>query len=352
MKRIFLASKIEINFFRTAIPIHLVAILQPTVMYLLMSTILVHPTFDMYITQPAIPEAEALVAAMRVVGSPNGAAYINPIIADSDQTGSLRQVIIVEEKDGQTIASQHFGLIDSNVVKNFRNRLTAAALGLWNNSLGSRAVQIDEKPRLPRDMPYTLYFGMAMLPLTVTVAASFIGGITTAQEFESGTILEYRLSPVSSGLVVGARLVRLLLTGLVSASILLAALQLFNGIWPQSIWKIGFILMPVCLVAGCLGICAGLIFRKSIPAFLVGLVTSFVGWLLGSAFGLAAGFNPLYEFISRLTLNTHAVELLFPHYFQEKIGKAGISILYMVIASIIMIGLTMVIYQRKVKDQG
>ena len=59
---------------------------------------------------------------------------------------------IVSEKTNDTCVYIKTGLvIDSNMVKNFRNRLTAAALRFWNNSLGSHAVQIEEHPRLPKD---------------------------------------------------------------------------------------------------------------------------------------------------------------------------------------------------------
>lgn len=352
MKRLFLALLNELRLFRTAIPLHLVAVLQPTVMYILMSVILVQPTFDMYITHPYTPVGEALVAAMEEVGSPIGPDYIHPVLVEVDQPLGLRQVITVEEREGQFYAIQRFGLVDSNMVKNFRDRLTAAALRMWNASLGDRAVKIEERPWLPEDMPYTLYFGMAMLPLTAAVAASFVGASTTAQEFEYGTILEYSLSPVSGALAVGARLIRLTLISMLSAAILLAVLWVVNGAWPSSFWKVALILLPVSLAAGCLGIIAGLLLRKSIPAFLIALVTSFVTWLLGSAFGLAAGFNRFYEFISRLTLNTHAVELLFPLYFDVNVGHTWGSILYMLLASGLMIGLTLFLYQRILNHQG
>jgi hypothetical protein len=352
MKRLSLTLRIELKLFRTAIPVHLVAILQPTVMYLLMSAILVYPTFDMNVSRASLPMGEALVNAMAEVGSPIGPNYIQPILVDQEHPDGLRQVVTLEEKGGALIASQHFGLVDSNIVKNYRNRLTAAALRLWNNSLGERAIQIEERPWLPKDMPYTLFFGMAMLPLTVTVAAAITGGVLTTQEFETGTILEYRLAPAASYLVVGARLLRLVFTGLVSAGILLIAIRLVNGMWPESAWQAALMLTPICLAAACLGMCAGLILQKSIPVFLVGLVTSFVSWLLGSAFGLAAGFNQFYEFVSRLTLNTHTVELLFPLYFGERVGEGWVSIIYLILSSGAMTALTLFLYQSKVKDRS
>ena len=235
MKRMLRILKNELKLFRTAIPIHLVVIIQPTAMYLLMSAILVFPTFDMYVTRPSTDQGRALVAAMAEVGSPIGVPYIHPILVDTEEPGGLRQIISIDQNNGTVTVTQHYGLIDSNIVKNFRNRLTAAALRVWNDDLGDQAVHVEEHPWLSEDMPYTVYFGMAMLPMTVALAASVIGGILTAQEFENNTILEYHMAPVSARLVVGARLIRLIIIGLISGSILLLTLGLVNGAWALSI---------------------------------------------------------------------------------------------------------------------
>jgi len=351
MKRLFITLKNEFKLARTAIPIHLVAIIQPTAMYVLMSVILVHPTFDMYVTRPDEDSGRRLVEAMGEVGSPIGDPYINPIIIEKDQFEGLRQVVSVEEMNGHITAVQEYGLIDSNIVKNFRNRLTAAALRIWNDSLGNKAVQIREHPWLPRDMPYTLYFGMAMLPLTAAIAASIVGGTLTAQEFELGTILEYRLSPTSAWLVISIRLIRLTLTGLISSSVLLVAIWFVNNVWPSNLWQAVFVLIPIGIVGGSLGIIVGVLFQKSIPAFLVGLVFSFVTWLVGSAFGLAAGFSRAYEFVSRLTTNTHAVELLYPLYFGTGVGTPWFSALFLLTASVFMICLAVWAYRFRVHRQ-
>jgi hypothetical protein len=352
VKRLLHLLKNEFKLARTAIPIHLVAVLQPTVMYLLMSTILVHPTFDMDMVRPSNEGGRILFDAMKEVGSPIGFSYINPILVDENQSENFRQVISVEDSDGRTIAYQHFGLIDSNIVKNFRNRLTSAALLVWNDDLGKKGVTIQEHPRLPRDMPYTLYFGMAMLPLTSILAASIIGGTLAAQEFESGTILEYRLTPVSVWKVIGIQLIHLALTGLISTFVLMVAIWAVNDIWPHAFWKAILIICPLGIIAGSLGIIAGVIFQKSIPAFLVGLIFSFVSWLLGSSFGLAAGFSKAYENISRLIPNTHTVELLYPLYFNTKIGTPLFSVIFLTISSLVMVGLAVWVYHSRVKIQN
>jgi len=111
------------------------------------------------------------------------------------------------------------------------------------------------------------------------------------------------------------------------------------------------ILLPVTVIAGCLGVIAGLLTRRSIPAFLVGLVGTFVGWILGSGFGLAAGFGGWYEAISRLTPFTHATELLFSQYYGASIGRPVASVLFLVLTAAVMLALTGLTYRWRVMRQ-
>lgn len=355
MRRFALLLRNEVKLFHTAVPIHLVAILQPTVMYLLMTVILVHPTFDVNVARPGDGRpgrvTGELVAALAQVGSPIGLPYANPILVDWDGGDVTRQVIAVEERQGVPTAVQHYGLVDSNLVKNFRNRLTAAALRLWDAELGGRAVTVEQHPWLPRDVSYNVYFGMALLPMTTFLAAAAIGAVLTAQEFELDTVVEYRLAPASPGLILAGRLTRLVLSALLSAGILLLAVGLLNGAWPRQPWLVGLILLPLSVMAGCLGSVAGLLLRKSIPAFLVALVSTFVGWILGSSFGLAAGFGAGYERLSRLTPFTHAVELLFPHYYGATVASPGTSALVLALMAGGMVALTALAYRRRILRQ-
>lgn len=356
MKHFGLLLLNEFKLARTALPIHLVAIIQPSLVYLLMSLILITPTFDVNVSQPVSDEGRALVAAMREVGSPIGDPYINPIILDAEEAArengsALWQVITVESRDDVATAVQRFGLIDSNQVKNLRNRLTASALRLWDAALGDRAVTIEEYPWLPRDVPYTVYFGMAMLTMTTFMTAVFLGGILTAQDFEFRTIVEYRLAPMPPLLVLGARLARLVLSALISAGVMLVALGWRTGFWPDSLWQVGLILLPVAITASGLGVAAGLLLRRSVPTLLVGLLTSLGCWILGGAFGLAAGFGGLYEKVSRLMPHTYAVELLFPRYYGTTIGNPQLAVFMLVLFGAGTLALMSLAYRWRVLRQ-
>ncbi len=350
MRRFLLLLQNEFKLFRTTIAIHLIGIFQPALMFSLMALILVQPTFDMRITRPTTPLGEALVDAMDEVGSPIGEKYIQPIIVESDSLAELPggQLIRVEDLGGTSTAVQTFGLIDSNIVKNYRNRLTSAALKLWNEALGGNAITIEQRPWLPRDVPYSVYFGMAMLPLAAFLASSLVGAFLTAQEFEFQTILEYRLSPVSMSLVLGTRLVRLSLTGLLSAIVLMVIIGIVVGYWPASIMGASLIFLAMGMLGGCLGTSAGLILQSTLPAFVIGLTSTFFTWIMGSAFGLSAGFGGAYEAVSRWIPNTYAVELLFPLYYGVDVGTNQQAILVLCLASAIMILLTSLIYRNRV----
>jgi len=282
-----------------------------------MSTIMVVPTFEMRIVNPASAIGNDFIAAAKEVGSPIGPDYIEPILVEEASPGH-RQVIEIIEVDGKPTALQRYGYIDSNLVKNLRNRLTAALLVLWNNELGDQGITVQEYPWLPNDIPYTVYFGMAMIPLAAYLAAAMIGGYVMAQEFESGTILAYRLSPTSFLAILTAKLTRLMITALTAVVILYVALGLITGVWSSSFLAVLAILMPLILIASCIGLIAGMITQSSLPSFLIALASAFAFWLIGSGFGLAAGFSPLFEKISRLIPNTPVIEMLFPYFYFSK----------------------------------
>ena len=112
MKRFLFLLTNELKLFRTSIPIHLVAVLQPTVMFLLMSVILVTPTFDVYMTQPTTSEGQALASAMDEVGSPIGMPYVRThFVENIEPAAGQRQVIHVEVRDEKNTAVEVHGRI-------------------------------------------------------------------------------------------------------------------------------------------------------------------------------------------------------------------------------------------------
>jgi ABC-2 type transport system permease protein len=351
MRRFFQLLLHEFKLVRATLPIHAVAVLEPTVMYILMTFVLVKPTMSMYVTHPTTTEGRALVAAMQKVGSPIGQPYIEPRLTDLTEAKDVRQVVTVEARGGIPTAVQRYNLIDSNLLKNYRNRLTGAAIRLWHAELGEKAVAIVEYPSGPEDISYTIYFGVAMLPLAVFLAAAMVGGVLTAQEFEFNTILEYRLAPTSAWLILAARLLRLVVTAIAGAGLMLLAIGLCNSYWPDSAAHVLLILLPMAVIASCLGVIAGLLTRNTLAAFLIALVTSFFGWIVGDAFKPAASIGGWYEALSRFVPNTYTVEWLFPHFYGREIGSSLGSARLLTLVAAGLVALTLVVYRRRIFNQ-
>jgi ABC-type multidrug transport system permease subunit len=261
-----------------------------------------------------------------------------------------RQLIEIVQADGGPVAVQRYSYIDSNLVKNLRNRLTAALLILWTQQLDAQAIEIQEHPWLPEDIPYTVYFGMAMIPLAAYLAAAMIGGYLIAQEFENGTVLEYRLSPVSFILLLAAKITRLLLTGLLAGAILYIALGLITGVWASATLLVFLILLPQTIVAACIGLLAGLLTRSSLPSFLIALASAFAFWLLGSGFGLAAGFPKAFERISRVIPNTPVIEAIFPYfYYGKQVAPYPLAAqIQLLIYCLVLVVLVILVYRQRV----
>jgi hypothetical protein len=114
---------------------------------------------------------------------------------------------------------------------------------------------------------------------------------------------------------------------------------------------VGLILLPVAITASGLGVAAGLLLRRSIPTLLVGLLTSLGCWILGGAFGLAAGFGGVYEQVSRVMPHAYAVELLFPCYYGTAVGDFWVSASALVLFSASLLTFAFLTYRQRVLRQ-
>jgi len=351
VKRLFLLIVCEFRMSRTSIPIHLLAILQPTLLFLLMAIILVHPTFDMNVIDSNIPESSRFISAMDSVRSPIGEPYIKPILVDEKTATTLRQVITIEKDQKKAIAHQRFALIDANLVKNYRNRLTATLLHLWNEDLGSKSVTIREHPTVGRDLPYTAYFGLGLLPMAVMLATILIGSTFVAQEFEDKTVLELKMAFAPIFLILCARLVRLLVFGCIAGFVLVAAIGLSTNVWPLSFLNIGAIFLIVGIIGGSLGTIIGLMAKRLLPCFISSLVVTITCWVFGSSFGPAESFGGNYELISKFVPNTYAVKMLFPNYFGLNLGSAVSSAVILALFCALFLWLSHFVYKQQIMKE-
>jgi hypothetical protein len=126
-------------------------------------------------------------------------------------------------------------------------------------------------------------------------------------------------------------------------------LALLSGHWPRDPgWLVLLAaLAPMALIGGCVGVTAGLVVRRAIPAFLVALIASFGGWFLGCAFGLRGSFGAAYEALSALTPNTWAVELIFPVYYGRDVGSPPLSAALLALFVVVLLAVVSLAWARR-----
>jgi hypothetical protein len=324
MKRFLFLLRSEIKLLLTHKVVLIVSILQPALLYGLMSVVFVEPTFSLTIQAPQTTQEQQFIAAMKQVGIESGVPYIDPEISDGSDW--LRQYISMRVDNGMLLINQSFGNINTNLIKNFRNRVTAAALIYWQEDLGNQAIRIHQQPLLPKDVVYIAYFGMALIPMGIFLGTAITSAMLTAYEFENGTILEMYMSPRPDWHQLSIQFLRMIMIGLLSASINICAVGWISGVWPTQIITL---LIPICLLSlagGALGTLAGFITRKALPSFLFALVVSLLNWLFGDSFGLASGFAGWYELFSYFAPNRYMVEILFPHYYHVQAGSLSVNL--------------------------
>jgi len=320
IRRFWWLLQAEFRLTKGLLPFHFIGIVLPLVDFFLLVQFGPTVALTMYTAADGSPQAARLVTAMaslRAEGVPDGPYYIDPQpLPAGAQLGPTVQDAVEMQAHGEGVQVTHrFANIDSNLVKNYRNRLTGAALDVWEEELGGRAVALDLEPRYAIESGYARYFGMGLLVLAAFMSSVFIGASLMAKDFEDGTILEARLSPVSPALILAARLVRLVLTSLVAVGLAAGVTGVLLGIWPDDLWRFAGLMVLCTVTTASYGLTVGLLVRRLLPSFLLGLVTAVALWIVGGGFALPLVLGPALRALSRLAPTTYMIQLLIPLYY-------------------------------------
>ncbi|MBU0494670.1 MAG: ABC transporter permease [Chloroflexi bacterium] len=320
IRRFWWLLQFEFRLTRGLLPFHVVGIVMPLVSFVLWAQLAPPIAFTMYTVSDGSPQAERLLAAMAALhagGVQDGPHYIDPqpLPAGAQLGPTVQNVIELQAEGAGLLATNRFANIDSNLVKNYRNRLTGAALDVWEQDLGSHAVTVDLAPRFTEEPPFTRYFAMGLLIVAAFLSSMLVGATLVAKDFEDGTILEARLSPASPALILLARLVRVMLTSLVAVGLAGLVAGLYMGIWPLDAGYLAGLLALYTVITASFGLTVGLLVHKMLPAFLIGLVSVVLLWLVGGGFALPAILGEAFQFLSRFAPTTYMIQLLFPVYY-------------------------------------
>jgi hypothetical protein len=189
------------------------------------------------------------------------------------------------------------------------------------------------------------------MPVACFLSAFLIGGIHRANDFEFGTISEYRFSPIHPVLILSAHIVRLTLGALLASSLVLLLVGCRSGVWPSNyLWAL-CVLLPISIIGGGLGMATGLLLRRTLPTLVIALCLTLGNWIVGSGFSLASGFGGVYEQLSRFSPNQYTVELLFPLFYGPTIGNHLFSWGMLIGFCIVSLGVLVLVYHQQVTRQ-
>ena len=202
----------ELRQVRSALPYTLLTILSP-VMFMALFMLMVRGDITLPLTVHPGPDRSEFAQVLATNRAPGNPPYlqVEPGTADPPRGESTDLVVIAAEpsaRDGRTSGTivHYVNDVNTNMTKNFRNRLTGAVYTWSSAHLEGGDVGVEEHPTYPRDIPWSTTFGLSALGFGALFSGLLFGLLSMTREWERGTILWLRLAPTRPGLVIAAKL--------------------------------------------------------------------------------------------------------------------------------------------------
>ncbi len=242
-------------------------------------------------------------------------------------SGDILAAITIPENFGARVASAGTSVIpitvdnvNEDLTGDVREAMPSAvtAFAADNRFPGVRVVAV-ERDLVDHETGYVAYLVVSALALTAFVVAGILGAVSITREFETRTVTQWRLAPVSPGyLVVG----KLLAASLLSAvAVGLAALIVVAGYGVHPAHPFGALgVLALCVVIfTSLGACIGALLKRTLPvaALFFGLALPFYvdsGALEplrfdGEKLWIAGHASPVYSAIGVLQWGFHGLRV-------------------------------------------
>ncbi len=266
--------------------------------------------------------------------------------------GEDTNLIVVRQEpsasDGNVIGEvvHYFNDVNTNMTKNFRNRLTGA-LFTWSAAhLEGADVTVQERPTYPTDIAWPTAFGMSAVGFGALFSGLLFGLLSMTQEWEQGTALWLRLSTTRPSAVVAAKLGACLVKSAVAGVVLIGFLWLFTEALPtQPLALVGALTLGY-LAASAFGLMIGFASRNTLTSFLISLVTALVCWVGGGGLGPMFVFGPTAVTLSQANPATHVIDLVRWAYFGGNYHPGVAFVVLVVTALVGTLGATALYFTR------
>ena len=305
----------ELRQVRSALPYTLLTILSP-VMFMALFMLMVRGDITLPLTVHPGPDRSEFAQVLATNRAPGNPPYlqVEPGTADPPRGESTDLVVIAAEptaRDGRPSGTivHYVNDVNTNMTKNFRNRLTGAVYTWSSAHLEGGDVGVEEHPTYPRDIPWSTTFGLSALGFGALFSGLLFGLLSMTREWERGTILWLRLAPTRPGLVIAAKLSACLVQCSVAGVVLVGVLRLLTGLSPARPLPLAGGLALGYLASSAFGLMVGFASRNTLTSFLTSLVTALVCWVGGGGLGPMFVFGPAAVALSRFNPATHIIDL-------------------------------------------
>lgn len=214
-------------------------------------------------------------------------------------------------------------------------------------------VTTSEQTLRSRDVELFEYSVLPTIIFLLMIGGLVSGSLTTASEWESRTVKELLLSPISRGAIIGGKVLASFLTTFGFGLLVLGIGYLAGWIQPQGIYwgSAIFILMLISLFSATLGITVGLIVRRVQPVGPLSINVGMYLFFLAGGIGVLSFEPDVLQNIAAyipLTYGRHALEMAVFYSSSELLGR---DVLILAVSILVALALSLLAMRRGMVSQ-
>jgi ABC-type multidrug transport system permease subunit len=187
-------------------------------------------------------------------------------------------------------------------------------------------ISMDEHDLRPRDIQMFQYSILPVVMLLLLISGLISGGNAAAREWESATVKELLLSPVSGGAIIAGKVLAGFLTSFAVGTVVLLVAFGLGWVYPQGMYWINALVVVglVAIFGASLGVAIGAALQRIMPVIAVSVNVAFYLFFLAGGMGVLA-FEPVWlqniaAFVP-LTYGVHALQMALFYNSADLLGR-------------------------------
>ncbi len=239
--------------------------------------------------------------------------------------------------------------VNSNMTKNYGNRLTGALVDYIGKGRSSCTVEVMEQTRHAVDIPWDESFAVSTLVFGAMLAGLLFGQLSVTGEWENATAKLLALSPRPAATVVIGKVTAAFFKAIVAGAVLVGVVALM---YHRELASVPWLIAALCLTYvtfASLGLALGISVRSTMTAFLVSLVISLCLWVAGGGFGDLSYFGQAAQVVGMANPAMYALDAVRYAYFGGPTAPAPLAVL--AAGAVLTLAAAMALYARWARSE-